>query len=119
MLFLILAPTWWFSPIEPLFMAYPAPGIPTIWRALDKYSESSSDLSPRSLQRLFKQYVGVNPKWVIRLYRLQNVAEMLEGLDHQDVLELAMDMGYYDQSHFIRDFKAVIGKTPEVYIKER
>ncbi|MGG3509069.1 helix-turn-helix domain-containing protein [Paenibacillus lautus] len=86
---------------------------------MDKYSESSSDLSPRSLQRLFKQYVGVNPKWVIRLYRLQNVAEMLEGLDHQDVLELAMDMGYYDQSHFIRDFKAVIGKTPEVYIKER
>lgn len=76
-------------------------------------------MSPRSLQRLFKQYVGVSPKWVIRLYRLQNAAEMLEGLDHQDMLELAMDMGYYDQSHFIRDFKAVIGKTPEVYMKER
>ncbi|MEK4976102.1 helix-turn-helix domain-containing protein [Bacillus sp. FSL K6-6540] len=76
-------------------------------------------MSPRSLQRLFKQYVGVSPKWVIRLYRLQNAAEMLDGLDHQDVLELAMDMGYYDQSHFIRDFKAVIGKTPEVYMRER
>ncbi|WP_233354733.1 helix-turn-helix domain-containing protein [Paenibacillus sp. JZ16] len=76
-------------------------------------------MSPRSLQRLFKQYVGVSPKWVIRLYRLQNAAEMLEGLDQQDALQLAMDMGYYDQSHFIRDFKAVIGKTPEVYMKER
>ena len=76
-------------------------------------------MSPRSLQRLFKQYVGVSPKWVIRLYRPQNAAEMLEGLDQQDVLQLAMDMGYYDQSHFIRDFKAVIGKTPEVYMKER
>ena len=50
---------------------------------------------------------------------VQNAAEMLEGLDQQDVLQLAMDMGYYDQSHFIRDFKAVIGKTPEVYMKER
>lgn len=76
-------------------------------------------MSPRSLQRLFKSYVGVSPKWVIRLYRLQNAAEMLEGPDHQDMLKLAKDMGYYDQSHFIRDFKAVIGKTPEVYVRER
>ncbi|MEI7026970.1 AraC family transcriptional regulator [Paenibacillus sp. y28] len=72
-------------------------------------------LNIRRLQRLFNQYVGVSPKWVIQLYRLQNAAEALD-LDRVHAGPgLSADLGYYDQSHFIRDFKTVIGKTPEEY----
>lgn len=74
-------------------------------------------INKRTLQRLFSQYVGVAPKWVIQLYRLQNAAEALDkGADH-DLLKLSADLGYFDQSHFIKDFKSIIGKTPEQYVK--
>lgn len=78
---------------------------------------SNSGIHIRKLQRLFQQYVGVSPKWVIKLYRMQNVAEQLDKGDAGDWMELALTRGYYDQSHFIRDFKSVIGVTPEQYVQ--
>lgn len=72
-------------------------------------------VNKRKLQRLFDQYVGVSPKWVIKLYRLQNAAEMMDRGLHLDRARLSTDLGYFDQSHFIKDFKAVIGQTPEEY----
>ncbi|OEH92592.1 helix-turn-helix domain-containing protein [Bacillus solimangrovi] len=71
----------------------------------------------RKLQRIFQQYVGVSPKWVIKLYRLQNAAEIIENNNDHNWIDLSMQLGYYDQSHFIRDFKTIIGKTPEEYAK--
>jgi AraC-like DNA-binding protein len=79
---------------------------------------SQFDIHIRKLQRLFEQYVGVSPKWVIQLYRLQNAAEMIDNGIAQDWLELCGNLGYYDQSHFIKDFKAVIGLTPDEYIRK-
>ncbi|KRE47823.1 helix-turn-helix domain-containing protein [Paenibacillus sp. Soil522] len=75
------------------------------------------DINKRKLQRLFNQYVGISPKWVIKLYRLQNAAEAMDSGSHHDLLKLSADLGYYDQSHFIKDFKSIIGKTPEEYAK--
>lgn len=75
-------------------------------------------MNKRKLQRLFQQYVGLTPKTVIRLYRLQNAAETLDRGSSISILKLCMDLGYHDQSHFIRDFKTVIGITPEAYIRE-
>ncbi|MFC0215140.1 DUF6597 domain-containing transcriptional factor [Paenibacillus chartarius] len=72
----------------------------------------------RKLQRLFEQYVGVSPKWIIRLYRLQNAAELIDRGETHDWLRLSMDLGYHDQAHFIKEFKAVIGKTPEEYMRQ-
>ncbi|GAA0392230.1 AraC family transcriptional regulator [Paenibacillus motobuensis] len=69
----------------------------------------------RKLQRLFDQYVGISPKWVIRLYRLQNAAEIMDLRMPIDLSQLAMELGYHDQSHFIKDFKAVVGCTPDEY----
>ncbi|OBZ11327.1 helix-turn-helix domain-containing protein [Bacillus sp. FJAT-26390] len=74
-------------------------------------------INKRKLQRLFNQYVGISPKWVIKLYRLQNAAEAIDSGSHHDPLKLSADLGYYDQSHFIKDFKSIIGKTPDVYAK--
>ncbi|MFC7680369.1 DUF6597 domain-containing transcriptional factor [Paenibacillus sp. GCM10028914] len=75
-------------------------------------------LNKRTLQRMFSQYVGVHPKWVIKLYRLQHAAERMDYKTYEDFLKLSTDLGYYDQSHFIKDFKSTVGKTPEEYILE-
>ncbi|MET3289370.1 UNVERIFIED_CONTAM: AraC-like DNA-binding protein [Brevibacillus sp. OAP136] len=72
-------------------------------------------MSTRSLQRLFDQYVGVNPKWIIQRCRLHDVAEKVVGNEKLDWLQLALELGYHDQSHLIKDFKAIIGVTPEEY----
>jgi AraC-like DNA-binding protein len=73
------------------------------------------DLNKRKLQRLFSQYVGVSPKWAIQLYRLQNAAEWLDQGLFKDWSSLALELGYYDQAHFIKDFKSIIGVTPDEY----
>lgn len=75
------------------------------------------EVNKRKLQRLFQQYVGVTPKWVIRLYRLHDAAETIDYGSYQDLTRLSIDLGYYDQSHFIKDFKAIIGATPEEYTR--
>jgi AraC-like DNA-binding protein len=76
------------------------------------------DTGPRQLQRLFREYVGVSPKWVIQRQRLIEAAERLRTGDRSiDFAALALDLGYADQPHFIRDFKNLIGKTPADYHK--
>ncbi|HET9954618.1 MAG TPA: helix-turn-helix domain-containing protein [Polyangiaceae bacterium] len=72
-------------------------------------------MNKRALQRLFQRYVGVGPKWVIQRHRLQ---EALSALDHSPQLNLTAlshRLGYFDQSHFTRDFKALVGISPERY----
>jgi len=72
-------------------------------------------VTPRTLQRLFQRYVGVNPKWVLRRYRLHEAAAVLAREQHRPWAEVAAELGYFDQSHFIRDFAAAIGMTPGAY----
>ena len=72
-------------------------------------------MSVRALQRLFRRYVGVTPKWVIKRFRLQEAAERIERDAAASWTELAVELGYYDQAHFIKDFKAVLGQTPAQY----
>jgi AraC-like DNA-binding protein len=72
-------------------------------------------LSPRTLQRLFHDYVGVSPKWVVRRQRLHTAAERIAEQPQLDLGALAVDVGYFDQAHFINEFKAVVGRTPADY----
>lgn len=73
--------------------------------------------TPRSLQRLFSQYVGVSPKWVIKRFRLHEAAELLAAGERVNGSKMAQELGYFDQAHFIKDFKTVIGVTPAEYAK--
>jgi AraC-like DNA-binding protein len=75
------------------------------------------NLNKRTLQRLFSQYVGVSPKWVIKRYRLHEAAERLAERGVEDWARLAVELGYFDQAHFIKDFKAIVGYTPTEYMK--
>jgi AraC-like DNA-binding protein len=77
---------------------------------------SFAGLSERALQRLFREYVGVGPKWVVRRFRLQEAAERLRRGD-ESIAAVAASLGYFDQPHFVRDFKAVVGATPSAYVE--
>ncbi|HEX7150238.1 MAG TPA: helix-turn-helix domain-containing protein [Thermoanaerobaculia bacterium] len=72
----------------------------------------------RTLQRLFNDYVGVSPKWVINRYRLHEVLERIARGAAVDWAAVALDLGYFDQAHFIRDFKKLVGKTPAQYARQ-
>ncbi len=76
-------------------------------------------MNKRALQRLFDRYVGVSPKSVIKRYRLHEAAMRIDQGEIADWLDLSTDLGYYDHSHFIRDFKSVVGMSPEEYRQQR
>ncbi|MDT5162521.1 MAG: hypothetical protein QOC90_2831 [Mycobacterium sp.] len=74
-----------------------------------------SPWSARTTQRVFRRYIGVPVKWVLCRYRLQQAALEIEsspGVDHAD---LAVRLGWYDQAHFINDFRTMLGSTPGEY----
>ncbi|QIS11119.1 helix-turn-helix domain-containing protein [Nocardia arthritidis] len=71
----------------------------------------------RTLQRLFRRYVGASPKWVLRRYRLQDGADLLARGRTEDLAALATELGYFDQAHFSREFAAEIGMAPLEYAK--
>ena len=72
----------------------------------------------RTLQRLFHEYVGVSPKWVIQRYRLHEAAQRLAEERDVSLADLALDLGYADQAHFVRDFKSVVGRPPAAYARD-
>jgi AraC-like DNA-binding protein len=73
--------------------------------------------SLRQLQRLFSEYVGVSPKWVIQRYRLLDAAERVAAGTLIQWADLASELGYADQAHFIRDFKKLVGRSPADYAR--
>jgi AraC-like DNA-binding protein len=69
----------------------------------------------RRLQRLFAEYVGVSPKWVMRRARLLEAARRADAGEVVDWAALALDLGYADQAHLTRDFTATLGVPPAKY----
>jgi AraC-like DNA-binding protein len=72
-------------------------------------------LSTRSVQRLFADYVGLGPSWVIRRYRLHEAAAHATAGGDVDWARLAVTLGYYDQAHLVREFTATVGTAPARY----
>ncbi len=71
----------------------------------------------RRLQRLFTEYVGIGPKWVIRCYRLHEVAGRAASGAEVDWAGLAAELGYSDQAHLVREFTAIVGEPPARYAR--
>lgn len=69
----------------------------------------------RALERLFRRHVGLPPKTVIRRFRVQQAAARVAAGDTVTWTALAHELGYCDQAHFIREFKAQLGRTPTQY----
>lgn len=74
-----------------------------------------SPWSTRTTQRVFRRYVGVPVKWVLCRYRLQHAALEIETDSTVDFADLAVRCGWYDQAHFINDFRSMLGCTPGEY----
>jgi AraC-like DNA-binding protein len=74
------------------------------------------DVSERALQRLFRRYVGASPRWVIKRYRVYEALEQLTFGRRPEFAVLAQELGYFDQAHFINDFKKMVGCAPQDYL---
>lgn len=74
------------------------------------------DMTLRSLQRRLREHVGVGPKALIRRFRVQEAAARLAEGERVDLAALALSLGYADQAHFSRDFKATVGASPRAYL---
>jgi AraC-like DNA-binding protein len=90
-------------------------------RSINKVEQVAQEykIGVRRLQRLFADYVGVSPKWVIQRYRLHEAAERIATTSEPNWAAFALDLGYADQAHFIRDFKKLVGVTPADYFASR
>jgi AraC-like DNA-binding protein len=62
--------------------------------------------------------VGPSPKRVIRQYRLQAAADAAAKGRVANWSRVASDLGYADQAHFNRDFRAILGTTPSEYARQ-
>ncbi len=72
----------------------------------------SVGLSSRQLERCFKERVGMSPKQLCRIVRFKNVFPYLAASRNGCLASTAVNCGYYDQSHMIRDFKQYTGTSP-------
>jgi AraC-like DNA-binding protein len=70
-------------------------------------------ISSRYLQKLFLEFTGLAPKLYYKIIRFQK-SMVLTGKDHS-LTEIAYQSGYFDQSHFIRDFKLFTGVPPSLF----
>lgn len=70
--------------------------------------------STRHLHTRFQQYFGMSPKQFIKMVKFNHALKYIYEKDEASSLaSIAEVVGYHDQSHFIRDFKAICGKTPK------
>lgn len=75
--------------------------------------------SPRHLQRVFRERVGVGPKMFCRIVRFKGVLHALRHRSRPDLLQVALEAGYYDQAHFIHDFDRFYGSSPSSVGRDR
>lgn len=75
---------------------------------------SKLGLSPRTLERHFKQSIGLSPKFYSRIIRLNHVFQMVQS-GNRDWADIVYQSGFYDQPHFIKNFKEFIGEDPTSY----
>lgn len=77
-------------------------------------------INQRKLERIFNKYIGISPKLYSRLNRFQKVVNHLANTNNPaKLVSLAYEYEYWDQTHFIKDFKAFSGCSPSQFIKQR
>lgn len=72
--------------------------------------------SEKHIRRLFLQYVGTTPKTFSRIVRVNYALRLLNN-SPAHLIDIAMEAGFFDQPHFIHDFKTICGISPQAYIQ--
>src|SRR5262245_21703697 len=82
----------------------------TLFRSISELADYCQ-VSVRQLERGFRRVIGTSPKVFARTVRFEQAQRRLMFDPDADLTELAYECGYFDQAHFIKDFKAFTGKT--------
>jgi AraC-like DNA-binding protein len=88
---------------------------------LSKGSESISNIinkdksTRRQLERMFKKQIGISPKQLGKVIRLQTALKLLLNQESEKLTNIAYKCEYYDQAHFIKDFKEFTGVSPKEF----
>lgn len=72
-------------------------------------------MTQRTLQRLFARHVGATPKQVLQRFRHQRAVDLLADAP-PSLARVAADLGYFDQSHFVADFRGATGRAPSAHL---
>ncbi|MDI1451473.1 helix-turn-helix domain-containing protein [Polyangium sp. 6x1] len=86
------------------------------WLASVAQVNSLTGLSPRQLIARFREQVGLAPKAYWRVRRFQAALRRLESARDAGGAEIAAEHGYFDQAHWIREFRAFSGMSPRAYL---
>lgn len=76
-------------------------------------------ISQRQLERNFRQKIGVSPKFFCRIIRLQNVLNAMQKAEIKDFPQIEVSFSYYDQAHFIHEFREFAGKSPTAFFTQQ
>lgn len=74
-----------------------------------------SCLGKRQLGRIFQRNVGMTPKQYLKIVRFQHVLNTKQLQPLMSLTQIAFECGYYDQAHFVNDFKKITGHSPKNY----
>jgi len=96
-----------------LDLLYKENSIPALQRI-----QSELNISERSLERMFKQNIGISPKLFARIVRFQMSLNNLRNKDYLKLMDIVHKNNYADQSHYIRDFKQFAGVSPNQFIRQ-
>lgn len=80
--------------------------------------QSELNISERSLERHFKQNIGISPKLYARISRFQSALENIRQTSFDNLTNIAYQSDYFDQSHFIRAFKEFAGTSPKHFLRQ-
>lgn len=76
-------------------------------------------ISNRYLQRICLEKMGISPKYFAKIIRFQHIFNHLLNNQNRTWTSISYELGYYDQAHFIKDFRLFTGTNPSSYIKEK
>ncbi len=90
---------------------------PQMWTIRDLSFKTG--VSAKHLITLFKKYVGLSPKMFSRINKFQKVIQLIELRQKIEWASLAYECGYFDQAHFIKEFRDFSGLNPVSYLEKR
>ncbi len=85
--------------------------------SLERLAEEAC-LSPRQFYNLFIQRAGINPKLFSRIARFDRTVKLRNIMNNSDWLSIALESGYYDHQHLVKDFKEFTGLSPTAFINK-
>ena len=104
-------------------------GAPLVENVIDEISRGNGNVklaklyrnylvAPRQMRRIFEQVVGISPKHFAKICQLNAVINAMMQNDTERLRSLALDHGFYDQAHFIHDFRRFIAMDPGEFLRD-